>query len=69
MTSSPVFGAEIKQVHILISLYNKCDIANTTTFRVYPKMMYIAGETGQPPLGTISLIESIVQNQVIEMVR
>ncbi|KAJ4159507.1 uncharacterized protein LMH87_008405 [Akanthomyces muscarius] len=30
--------------------------------------LYIAGETGQPPLGTISLIESIVQNQVIQMI-
>ena len=34
-----------------------------------PKMMFVSGETGEPSTETTTMIEGIVQQQVIEMVR
>lgn len=31
-------------------------------------MMYIAGETHDPPIETISLVEEIIRDQVVQMV-
>ena len=32
-------------------------------------MMYVSGETAEPPIETTSIIEDIVRQQVIELVR
>lgn len=32
-------------------------------------MMYVSGETAEPPVETTSIIEDIVRQQVIELVR
>jgi len=33
------------------------------------QMMYVSGETAEPPVETTSIIEDIVRQQVIELVR
>ena len=34
-----------------------------------PKMMYVSGETGEPSVETTGIIEDIVRQQVVELVR
>lgn len=36
---------------------------------VLRQMMYVSGETAEPPVETTSIIEDIVRQQVIELVR
>lgn len=36
--------------------------------RTFQQMMYVSGETAEPPVETTSIMEDIVRQQVIEMV-
>jgi hypothetical protein len=45
-------------------------MAHTWTLKYFKKqMMYVSGETGEPSPETTGMIEEIVRQQVIEMVR
>lgn len=61
--NGPKFRPEIQQVSI-VPLYS-IHVSHQTSLK---QMMYIAGETQDPSVETISLVEEITRDQVVLMV-
>lgn len=58
-----VFKVEIQQVWT-----DPSAVAPSRKLTTSGQIMYIAGETQDPSMGTLALIEDIIQKQVVQMV-
>ncbi len=74
MDTSPAFLGEVKQPNNAILLADEDEWESKEEFKqrlteLLQQMMFVSGETGEPSAETTGMIEEIVRQQVIEIVR